>query len=260
MDTQFAWYDSLWLRAYCAGKAIVAEVAPARLEEFVHAFDPLRTSPDFEPRHLRRQFAPEMLESIRETVRSIPRDKLEFHELQAFGRIVVHNWPAFTRLQASLTDQVSEWAGEALEPQYNFLSLYLKMGKCDPHLDTPSAKWTLDICIDQTEPWPVQFSQIIPWPEERLPLSENWRDEIRSDPDLQFRSVAMEPGDAILFSGSSQWHYRDGLPHDDRKHHCDLLFLHYIPAGTRELVEARNWPDLFGIPELDTIPGIENVQ
>jgi hypothetical protein len=198
-----------------------------------------------------------LLEHIREVVRAIPRDKYEMHELKSFGRFIVHDYPEITALQATLVDQVSEWAGEAVEPSYNFLSLYSRMGVCEPHLDSPSAKWTLDICVDQSEPWPIQFSQIVPWPEHRPRLSDDWRQEIIADGTLQFSSLLLDPGDAILFSGSSQWHYRDALPRDGTKRFCDLLFLHFIPRGAGEIVVAKNWPDLFNIPELAAIPGLD---
>ena len=60
----------------------------------------------------------------------------------------------------------------------------------------------------------------------------------------------MEPGQAILFSGSSQWHYRNAMPALSTKSSCDLLFLHFIPRGTRELLNPLNWARLFDIPEL----------
>ena len=67
------------------------------------------------------------------------------------------------------------------------------------------------------------------------------------------------PGDAILFSGSSQWHYRDALPQGKAKGFCDLLFLHYIPKGTASIVRPANWAEHFGLPEIARIPGIDAV-
>ncbi len=34
-----------------------------------------------------------------------------------------------------------------------------------PHMDAPDAMWTLDICLEQSEPWPISFSQPVDWPE-----------------------------------------------------------------------------------------------
>ena len=254
------WYDSVWLSVYYAAKDIVARVAPEKLEPFIRSFDVLRTRPDFSTVRLPQVIDPALLGEIRATVRAVPREKYEMHELKSFGRFVVHDLPEFTALQHRMTDQVSDWAGEAVEPSYNFLSLYTRMGICEPHLDSPSAKWTLDICIDQSEPWPIHFSKIIAWPEDRPHMAQDWRAEICGNADLGFESVAMMPGDAVLFSGSSQWHYREAHPRGGGKHFCDLLFFHYIPEGAGELIRANNWAALFGIPELADIPLIEKAR
>ena len=112
------------------------------------------------------------------------------------------------------------------------------------------------LCLDQSEPWPIHFSQIVPWPERRAEVAASASAAIPEQANLQFRAVAMDPGDAILFSGSSQWHYRDPLPDDGRKHFCDLLFLHFIPRGAGDLILPVNWALLFGIPELAELPGL----
>lgn len=250
------WYDSVWLKAYLAAKDVIARVAPQRTDEFVQAFQILRTRPDFVARHLPGTIEPALLDELRAVLRNIPQDKYEFEEMKLFGRFMIHNLPEFTALQHKFVDRVSEWAGEEVEPCYNFLSLYTRMGVCRPHLDSPEAKWTLDLCLNQSEPWPIHFSQIVPWPEQRADVAAFANSAIPEREDLQFRSVAMEPGDAILFSGSSQWHYRDPLPQDGRKHFCDLLFLHYIPRGSGELIKPENWAGMFGIPELAEIPGL----
>lgn len=244
------WYDSIWLDKYLAAKAIVARVAPERLTEFVESFSALRTHPDFTVKRLPQLFDAETLAAIRQARHKLDPAKLELHEARRFGRFIVHDLPEFTRLQHQLTELVSQAAGEAVEPSYNFLSLYTKMGVCEPHLDAPSAKWTLDICIDQSEPWPIHLSQIIPWPEAFADLGDDWQASIKADPQLNFSTEVLMPGDAILFSGSSQWHYRDPLPQGEGKRFCDLLFLHYIPKGAGEIVRPDKWAKHFGIPEL----------
>lgn len=252
------WYDSVWLNAYHAARDIVARSAPSRLEEFVRSFDILRTEPGFATRTLPNVISLEQLDYLRGVIQAVPADKLELHEMKAFGRFIVHDHPEFTAFQATLVDQASDWAGEPLEPSYNFLSLYTRMGVCAPHLDSPSAKWTLDLCINQSDAWPIYLSQVVPWPETGRQMSENWSAEIKQDPSLEFSPAILSPGDAIFFSGSSQWHYRDALPQDGQKHFCDLLFMHFIPRGAAELVRPKNWAAMFGMPELSRIPDIEN--
>lgn len=244
------WYDATWLAKFIEAKAIIARVAPGRLREFEASFDVLRVPPDFSQRFLPGFFSADQLERIRETVRSIPMEKLELHEIEKFGRFIVHDWPEFTALQNSLVDLVSDAAGEAVEPSYNFLSLYTKMGICRPHLDAPSAKWTLDLCIDQSEPWPIHFSEVIAWPERIEDLRAVAPETLTANSNLNFTAEVLMPGDAILFSGTNQWHYRDALPPRQGKQYCDLLFFHYVPFGTADLIRPRNWARMFDIPEL----------
>lgn len=258
MSHTLQWYDSPWLSKYFAARDVVERVAPSKLKAFVEAFNVLRTDLDFVVRDVPNVFDEATLARIRNVVRSIPMSEMETHEVKRFGRLIVHDHPFFSELQRDLITLVSQLAGEEIEPRYNFLSLYTRMGICEPHLDAPSAKWTLDVCIDQSAPWPIHFSQIVPWPEEPLYFEGDWQTAIKTAPHLQFQSKVLTPGNGILFSGSGQWHYRDALAAASSRGHCDLLFFHFIPKGTREIVSPRNWARLFDIPELAHIPGIED--
>jgi hypothetical protein len=250
---EFKWYDSLWLGDYFAALDILRRVAPHRIEAFEQAMRVFRCPPDFSVKVAHGLFDGDQLGEMRELVRSIPKGKFEMQELDTFGRFVIHNWPAFTALQHSLVDLVSELAGEMVEPTYNFLSLYTHKGVCEPHLDAPRAKWTLDICIDQSDPWPIHFSRVVDWPGQDLELGDDWRDHIKDNPTLKFRAESLSPGDALLFSGPNQWHYRDPYAQAGVKPRCDLLFFHFVPSGTRELVEPANWARIFEVPELEVL-------
>jgi len=134
----FGWYDSLWLRRYFGARDVIKRVAPGRLREFDDAMTVFKTDPSYEVRYASGFLDRNALEEIRETVLAIPREHLELHEAQKFGRLVVHDWPPFTAMQARITDFVSELAGERVEPCYNFLSLYTRRGVCEQNLDMPS--------------------------------------------------------------------------------------------------------------------------
>ena len=254
MGVDLKWYDSVWLNKYLAAKDVIARVAPARLQDFVDSFDVLRTDPSFCVTDMPALVDVEALSKIKSIIRSIPMQTMELHEMKRFGRFVVHNHETFTEMQRELVGRVSDLVGEEVEPSYNFLCLYTRMGICEPHLDAPSAKWTLDICIDQNEPWPIHFSQIVPWPEERLPLGDDWLAAIKNAPHLKFQSKVLTPGNGIIFSGSSQWHYRDALPQGNNKGFCDLLFFHYIPKGTSDIVRREIGPGYSKFPNLAAFP------
>jgi hypothetical protein len=121
------------------------------------------------------------------------------------------------------------------------------------HLDAPLAKWTLDVCIDQSAPWPIHLSQVIPWPEQQAYNQPNWADAITSDPSLNFESLSLEPGKALVFSGSSQWHYRDRIPRKGNDAYCHLVFFHFVPSGTRSTLKVEDWPRLFDCEQLAQI-------
>jgi len=257
MNQGMQWYDSVWLAKYLAARDIVGRVAPEKRGAFVDAFTVLQTDPNFVVCDVPNVFDAETLARIREVIRSIPMTEMEMHEVKRFGRLVVHDHLVFSELQRELVPLVSRLAGEEVEPRYNFLSLYTRMGVCEPHLDAPSAKWTLDVCIDQSAPWPIHFSQIVPWPEDAPIFEGDWQGAIKAAPHLKFHSKVLTPGNGILFSGSSQWHYRDPLGATSSGGHCDLLFFHFIPKGAGEIISPRNWARLFDVPELAQISGID---
>jgi hypothetical protein len=246
----YPWYDSVWLSKYEEAKAILRSARPDTLAAFVEAFRIFHARPDFKVKSVEQPFDAATLAEIRRVAGSLKPADLELHEARQFGRFVVHNHPFFTELQRRAVSWISEAAGEPLEASYNFLSLYSSSGVCAVHLDAPSAKWTLDVCIDQSAPWPIYLSEVQPWPEsvaeERK--QEDWEDRIKRSQSLEFTPYVLQPGKAILFSGSSQWHYREPMPEAGGK--CTLLFFHFIPRGTAELVCPQNWARLFDAPEL----------
>jgi hypothetical protein len=254
-ETRFPWYDSNWLGFYVSAKAYMAEHCPERLPNFVDAIAPLRTRSDFETVHLGGLLGSDVLARIRSAIAELKPAALELHEIKSFGRWVVHDDPILTELQATMTALVSAATGERVVSSYNFLSLYSRLGRCPVHMDAPYAKWTLDICIDQSEPWPIHFSQVQPWPESADYSGESWDARIRADPANRFTAQMLAPGEAVVFSGSSQWHYRDPLPAGNRNSFCHLLFFHFVPEGVNAFIDPSDWEAYFGIPGLSEALG-----
>jgi hypothetical protein len=52
MSENFPWYDSFWLTSYASATRYINQQHPDRLREFVHAFDVLRTDPNFQTRRI----------------------------------------------------------------------------------------------------------------------------------------------------------------------------------------------------------------
>ncbi len=255
----YPWYDSVWLENYTIARGIVKRVKPDALAAFEAAFSVFHTRPDFRVKLLEQVFDEGALETLRCVVKSLKPMDFALHEVQLFKRFVVHNHPLITELQTTLIALVSEAVGEPVESNYNFLSLYSGMGVCPVHMDSPEAKWTLDLCLNQSEPWPIYFSRVQRWPEvdsdaALLANDENdWEEAIKQSASLEFSSHTMSPGQALLFSGSSQWHYRNAMPTGRSNSFCDLLFFHFIPRGTGSLLLSENWARIFDIPELNEV-------
>lgn len=244
---QIRWYDGYFLTFYETARLFLARVRPDQLERFENAFAPLRTPRDFAVREIEGVFAPEILTQVRQEVAALSASELEPHELETFGRHVVHDHPFFLQLQKQLTARVSDLLGSEVEPGYNFLSLYGNSGRCGLHMDQPLCMYTLDVCVDQNVEWPIWFSDAVDWPDAAAVRAFDSEQLRRS---LTFRDYVLQPNNAILFSGSGQWHYRDAMPHPG---FCNLLFFHYFPKGCFALTEASKWPQLFGIAELEPL-------
>ncbi len=247
----FPWYDSIWLAHYLEAKRIITEHHPEKLEAFIQALAPLQTRKDFEVINLKDFLSPEILEASKLLIKKLEVEKQESHEFMRFGRLVVHNDGYFNQIHSSITETISELVGEELEASYNFLSLYNNLGVCKVHMDAPSAKYTVDLCIEQSTDWKIFISQRKDWIEDFEYEGNNWQSLIRNDPTNHFQPFSLTPGSGIIFSGSSQWHYRDRIFDPDQENFCHLIFFHFIPKGMREIMHPMNWGKTFEIPKLE---------
>jgi len=253
MKNNYPWYDSQWLNSYVQAKKLIKQHYPALLEEFIQTMDVFKTRPDFQVKKLSNILDEVTLQEIKELTENLLTDELEKQELFKFGRLVEHDHPYFNKMQKTFTELVSEIVQEPVEPYYNFLSLYNNLGVCEVHMDALSAKWSLDICIDQSEPWPIYLSQVLPWPENLNNIGNNWESQIINDTGNNFSEYNLKPGEGIVFAGSSQWHYRDRIIQKRKTNYCHLIFFHFIPKGTRDIVDPSKWAGLFGVPELQQL-------
>lgn len=254
---RYNWYDSKFLRQFHAAKRFLSLVAPERLGEFIAAFDVLRTDSTFDVKHVDSVFDGATFQRVIDTVHALRYVELEHYESESFGRSLLRHQPFFTELQSALSAMVSEAVGEQVSPAYNFLSLYRGLGRCEPHLDQPSCKWTLDVCLEQSIEWPIYFSQVVDWPAEP-PANGPTIEELHADASLHFQSAVLRPNQGVIFSGSSQWHFRrpiSGLGGD----YCHLLFLHYVPVGAEALANPDQWASHFSIPELGILKSADEL-
>jgi hypothetical protein len=246
---QAGWYDSHFFRRYEVARFYLSDVNPAALSMFEAGFAALKAPPDFQPIMLADLFDDATRERIGEVIKGMQHESSDAQSLwekQKFGRRVIWDHPFFLQLQRDLMSVVSNLVGCDLTLGYNFLSLYSGEGICGVHMDQPISMYTLDYCIDQGEEWPIHFSRIVDWPTyDDIKGFDPAR--LKADPDLAFRPYVLKPNQALIFNGSSQWHYRDAIVPGS---FCHLLFFHYFPAGCERLVDPLLWAEHFDLPQL----------
>lgn len=242
------WYDEHFLRRLEVAKHYLGKVRPDALSAFTECFAPLIPAEDFREIALDDVFDAATHAAIREASRTaeVRMTRQLEDENATFGRNVVWNEPFYLELQEQLRPRLEGVLGRPLVSSYNFLSLYGPEGKCEPHLDHPNAMFTFDYCIDQDEVWPIYVSRTVAWPDADFAKSFDPA-ALKADQGMAFREHLLRPNNALVFNGSSQWHYREPKASGQ---FCNLLFFHYYPAGCEDLVMPVRWADCTGIAEL----------
>ena len=147
------------------------------------------------------------------------------HELQEFGRHVIEDDEVFTKIQRGLVERVSKEVGEPVEMTYNFLTTYTSDGRMHAHMDHPVAKYTLDHLLVSNVRWPLYVSSVEDWP-------TNGRGPSKSH---VFNMFTHAEGYTLLFSGSSQWHFRKPLGMHNAS--SRLVFFHFAPLGSGNVTD-----------------------
>jgi hypothetical protein len=245
------WYDSQFLRRLEIAKTYLAEVRPDTLGDFLAGFDTLKPRADFRELPMNDVFDTATCEAITAISRTAEAPRIDQQDLENadFGRDVVWDHPFYLELQEQVRPRIEALVGTPLVSSYNFLSRYGAQGKCDLHMDHPDAMYTFDYCIEQDAVWPIYLSRVVDWPTAGFARGFD-PEAIIADPDYDFAEHLLRPNQALLFNGSSQWHYRRPKTEGG---FCHLLFFHYVPAGCEALVEPSRWAAHFGIAELGAL-------
>ena len=153
-------------------------------------------------------------------------DKETKRDDQLYFRKEVPNDPFFSFLHHSLFQhEIKNKTGLDLIPTYCFASMYEEgKGICPLHIDREQCYLTLDICIDQKGPWGLYVNG-----KEHLSLDHLNEAELQNVRD-ESEEYLMNPGDALIYFGSSQPHWRKKI---QTGNFCDLVFFHFVPADFR---------------------------
>jgi hypothetical protein len=122
----------------------------------------------------------------------------------------------------ALTPIVSELVGKDLLPTYDYFRLYAQGDVCRVHRDRGSCEHSVSLTLDYSDDriWELQVGQ--QRREGLQPMEDGFGDE-------PFSSIAMRPGDAVLYKGVEHRHGRiEPNPNRWSAH----LFLHWVdPTG-----------------------------
>ena len=121
-----------------------------------------------------------------------------------------------------LTPIVSQLTGRDLLPSFDYLRVYQQGDICKVHTDRPSSEHSLSMTLrySDDQPWPLDIA--------RLPSDGPVRtldEDFGEDP---YDSIAMKPGDAVLYRGVERRHGRV-TPNPNRS--SAHLFLHFVERG-----------------------------
>jgi len=140
-----------------------------------------------------------------------------------------------------MTPAVSALVGRELLPTYSYFRMYRQGDICRVHSDRYACEHSLSLLLAASDelPWPLEVgSGHIDQPRERA--DEDFGDEA-------YDSIAMHPGDAVLYQGVHRLH---GRITPNRNRWSAHLFLHWVDPNGAYAKEAF---DGMRIPETETL-------
>ena len=130
-----------------------------------------------------------------------------------------HMLPSLLAFLWGLTPAVSRLAGRDLLPSYDYFRIYAQGDVCRVHADRPSCEHSMSLTLAYADgrPWPLDLGSA-PQDGTPGPLADDFGDEA-------FASLAMQPGDAVLYRGVRLRHGRT-MPNPNRW--SAHLFMHWV--------------------------------
>lgn len=111
----------------------------------------------------------------------------------------------FEALSVKLTPVIEQAVGKKIFPTYSYARIYYNGSELQKHFDRPSSEFTLSICIKKDE---------VSWP---LNIKKSTGEILSYD---------LDEGDAIIYSGRENEHWRDPFPGTKQIQ----AFLQYVDA------------------------------
>jgi len=121
-----------------------------------------------------------------------------------------------------LTPLMAQLTARDLVPTYDYFRLYRKGDICRVHADRPACEHSMSLTLGYSDdiPWPLEVARTPTPPEPDVEMDFG---------DQPFASLAMQPGDAVVYQGIP---YRHGRTMPNPNAWSAHLFLHWVaPDG-----------------------------
>ncbi|HEX9955016.1 MAG TPA: hypothetical protein VGB48_07370 [Allosphingosinicella sp.] len=129
-----------------------------------------------------------------------------------------HLYPPLITFLWALTPTISHLVGRELLPSYDYFRIYSQGDICRLHSDRPSCEHSMSLTLgySDSKPWSLDIGSV------PMEGPDYLREDFGEEP---FASIAMQPGDAVLYQGVR---YRHGrlIPNPNRW--SAHLFLHWV--------------------------------
>lgn len=131
------------------------------------------------------------------------------------------DYPPMVQFLWGLTPAMCELAGRDLLPSYNYFRLYRKDEICRVHSDREACEHSLSLTLGYSDGqvWPFEVGA------DAIKQPQSIVDDFG---DKRFTSIAMQPGDAVLYRGVQHRHGRVS-PNPNRW--SAHMFLHWVDRG-----------------------------
>ncbi|MGN6155084.1 MAG: hypothetical protein ACTHN4_05045 [Sphingomicrobium sp.] len=177
--------------------------------------------------HIRELVPPEVARAIVARLKEATRGQpIPLSKPQPFAAVLKH--PAFDvssdlfrpleTFLWGLTPTMSRLIGKDVLPSYTYFRIYLKDDICRVHSDRPSSEFGLSLTLEYSDdkPWDLQVGK------ERIESLYPLSDDFGS---MDYASVEMQVGDAVLYQGS---HYAHGRMQPNPNKWSAHLFLFFV--------------------------------
>ena len=132
--------------------------------------------------------------------------------------ITGHLYPSLLSFLWGLTPVVAQLTGRDVLPSYDFFRIYQQGDICRVHSDRPACEHSMTLTLHYSDAQVWDFAIGAHPVDGPQPLAEDFGSE-------EFRTVGMQPGDAILYQGVRRRHGRMA-PNPNR--FSAHLFLHWV--------------------------------